>query len=159
MAWVAAHATDEPVTVLDLGGRDTNGSPRHLFPNAAAYRVLDAVDGPDVDVVADAATWVPDCEYDVVVACELFEHTPSWPEICLTAYKALVSGGRFVVTTAKPGRPPHGAWGAPSPGPGEWYQNVDPDRLRVVLDQAGFTGVVIDERPWPADVRAVAVRP
>ena len=49
MAWVAAHATTDPVTVLDLGGRDTNGSPRHLFPNAVVYHVLDAVDGPDLD--------------------------------------------------------------------------------------------------------------
>ena len=156
MQWVAKYATDDPVTVLDLGGRDTNGSPRGLFPNAAAYLVLDAVDGPDVDVVADAATWTPDREYDVVVACELFEHTRAWPEICLTAHEALTPGGMFVVTTAKP---PHGAWGAPSPEPGEWYENVDPERLRVVLHQAGFADVVIDERPWPADVRAVAVRP
>ena len=52
MAWVAQHATDAPVTVLDLGGRGNrvdaqwSGSPRYLFPNAV-YRVLDLVDGPD----------------------------------------------------------------------------------------------------------------
>ena len=158
MDWVAAHATDEPVSVLDIGGRDTNGSPRHLFPNATAYRVLDLADGPDVDVVADAASWVPDREYDRVISTELFEHTPDWPRICLTAFKALAPGGMFVATMAKTGRPPHGAWGAPLPGPGEWYENVRPDRLRAVLEQAGFVDVVIDEQYFPADVRAVAKR-
>lgn len=159
MAWVAAHATTEPVAVLDLGGRDTNGSPRRLFPNATVYRVLDAVDGPDVDVLADAATWVPDREYDAVICTELFEHTPIWPDICLTAYKALRPGGRLIATMAGPGRPPHGAWGAAYLTRGEWYANVDPGRLREVLTAVGFTGVVVDQQFNPADVRAVATRP
>ena len=34
MEWVAKHATGDPVSVLDLGGRYINGSPRELFPNA-----------------------------------------------------------------------------------------------------------------------------
>jgi hypothetical protein len=59
MAWIAKHATSEPVTVLDIGGRDVNGSPQQLFP-AAAYTVLDIRPGEDVDIVADAATWDPD---------------------------------------------------------------------------------------------------
>jgi hypothetical protein len=48
MAWIAKHATSEPVTVLDIGGRDVNGSPQQLFP-AAAYTVLDIRPGEDVD--------------------------------------------------------------------------------------------------------------
>lgn len=163
MAWVAAHVTDRPVAVLDIGGRDVTGpwggSPRHLFPAATTYRVLDIADGRDVDVVADAADWVPDGEYDVVLAVELFEHAPAWPAICRTALAALAPGGQFIATMAGPGRPPHGARGAPGLEIGEHYANIRPDRLRAVLDQVGFADVVMDVQPVPADVRAVATRP
>jgi SAM-dependent methyltransferase len=157
LAWVRRHATGEPVTVLDLGGRDNNGSPRSLFP-AAEYRVLDMVDGPDVDVLADAAAWTPDREHDVVVCTEVFEHTPDWPQIVLTAFKALRPGGRLIITCAGPGRPAHGAWGAGAPGPGEHYANVDPAALGAALRQAGFHDVLVDVQTDPADVRAVATR-
>lgn len=155
MEWVAQHATPEPVTVLDLGGRDNNGSPRRLFP-AADYTVLDIADGPDVDVVADASTWEPDRKFDVVVSTELFEHTPVWPAICRTAYRALAPGGTFIATMAGPNRPAHGAWGGPAPEPGEWYRNIDPDELRQALTAAGFDPVTVDVQANPSDVRVVA---
>lgn len=159
MRWIAEHATHAPVTVLDLGGRYINGSPRDLFPAATVYRVLDIAAGPGVDIVADASTWVPDREYDVVVAAEVFEHTGTWPAICVTAYKALAPGGRFIATMAGPGRPSHsGVDGGWSLYPGEYYANVRPERLREVLEQVGFADVVVDQQPAPADVRAVATR-
>jgi len=159
--WVARHATAGPVTVLDLGGRDINGSPRALFPGATAYRVLDIADGPNVDIVADAATWSPNGQrYDVVLATEVFEHCAVWPSVCATAYAALRPGGRFIVTMAGPGRPPHSAVdGGWSLHPGEWYENIEPDRLRAVLAAVGFVEIIIDQQPSPADVRAVAHRP
>jgi hypothetical protein len=160
MAWVAQHATDQPVSVLDLGGRDINGSPRGLFPNATRYTVLDVLPGPEVDIVADAAMWNPDGRrWDVAVACELFEHTDQWPAICRTALRALRRGGRFIVTTAAPGRQPHsGVDGGPLHF-GEYYANVDPDALRLTLEEAGFTAIEVDVQPSPSDVRAVASRP
>jgi SAM-dependent methyltransferase len=163
LEWVAEHATAEPVEVLDIGGRDVSGpwggSPRHLFPNATSYHVLDIADGSDVDIVADAATWQPNGRrYDVVISMETFEHTDAWPAICRTAYEALLPGGRLIATMAGPGRPPHGAWGAPDLEPGEHYANIRPARLRQVLEQVGFVDVLIDQQPQPADVRAVATR-
>src|SRR5437867_1988718 len=99
MSWLIGYAaTDESVTVLDLGGRDINGSARGLFPNASVYTVLDIRDGEGVDIVADAATWVPDQEYDIIICAETFEHTNVWPEICATAFKACAPGGKFVCT-------------------------------------------------------------
>lgn len=158
-AWVQQHATTEPVTVLDIGGRNINGSVKDLFPNATSYTAMDIREGDGVDVVADAATWTPDREYQVVVCTEVFEHTDSWPDICATAFKACAPGGRFIATMAGPGRPEHsavdGGWRL---HPGEYYGNVDPDRLRSVLEDCGWRDVVVDQQHSPADVRAAATR-
>ena len=160
MQWLAKHATTDPVDVLDLGGRDLNGSPRGLWPNAASYTVLDIAPAPGVDIVADAAEWDPDGRrWHVAVAAELFEHTDQWPAICATAFRALRPGGRFIVTTAAPGRPPHSGRYAGPLQFGEYYANVDPDQLRAVLERVGFVDVEIDVQPSPADVRAVATKP
>jgi hypothetical protein len=163
MGWIAKHATSEPVTVLDIGGRDLNGSPRHLFPGATRYTVLDIRAGGlpgDVDIVADAAIWDPGGEvWDVVICAETFEHTASWRAICRTAYAACAPGGRLIVTTAAPGRPPHSAAdGEFRLLPGEHYANIRPAELERVLVEAGWADVVVDVQPSPADVRAVAAK-
>lgn len=157
-AWVKQHA-GTPSSVLDIGGRDINGSCAPLFPQAVRYMVIDALPGPNVDVVADAAVWVPDTEYDVVVCTEVFEHTPDWRLICATAYEACAPGGRFIATMAGPGRPTHSAIdGGWTLHPGEYYGNVDPAELQRALTGCGWRDVVIDVRTSPADVRAVAVK-
>lgn len=158
MEWVARYAPAcEVDAVLDIGGRDNNGSPRGMF-TTPSYVVLDVVDGPDVDIVDDAATWTPDRAYDVVVCTEVFEHTPDWPSICMTAFKALREGGMFIATMAGPNRPAHGAWGDPGPRPGEWYHNIVPENLLHILDGIGFLDITIEERATPSDVRVVAHR-
>lgn len=157
-AWVATHAVTEPVEVLDLGGRNVNGSIRDLFPCATHYVAVDIREGDGVDVVADASTWVPDQEYDVVVSTETFEHTPVWPEICNTAYKAMKTGGKLILTMAGPGRSEHSAIDGGPLQAGEYYGNVDGERLRDTLEAVGFKQVVIDTRISPADTRAVATK-
>jgi len=157
-AWVKRHSTEGLVAVLDIGGRDINGSPRSLFPNAVTYRVLDIADGENVNIVADAATWVPDREYDVVVCTEVFEHTPVWRQICATAYKATKPAGRFIATMAGPGRPAHSAVdGGPRLHPGEHYGNIDPNVLHVALKECGWQDIVVEQAGL--DVRAVAAKP
>lgn len=157
--WVARHVPMDPfATVLDLGGRDINGSVRPLFPKAITYTVVDINPGEGVDVVADAATWQPDREYDVVVAAEVFEHTHVWPEICATAFTALRSGGVFIATMGGPGRQPHsGIDGLFRLLPGDYYANVAPDDLERVLKDQGWTDVTVDQTGL--DVRAVATKP
>jgi hypothetical protein len=156
--WVARYATDDPVTVLDLGGRDINGSPRGLFPNAD-YLVLDLVDGPNVDIVADAAIWDPYTWWDIVVCCEVCEHTLVWRDVLGTAALALRPGGRLIVTTAAPGRAPHSGIDGGEVRPGEYYANVEPDQLELALRHAGLVDVVINVNPASADVRATAMKP
>lgn len=157
LAWVREHGTAQPVSVLDLGGRDINGTAAPAFPNAE-YVTLD-LRGP-VDIEADAATWVPTRTFDVVVSTEVFEHCADWPAIIRTAWSALVPGGLFVATMAGPGRPAHsaidGGWNLHED---EHYANVEPEHLRRVLSDAGFTEVTIDVRTSPADVRCAAIRP
>src|SRR6266508_301412 len=138
LEWVGRWATDEPTSVLDIGGRDVNGTPRPLFP-AASYTVLDARPGVNVDVVADAATWTPDREYDLVLCTEVFEHTAVWRETC-----------------AGPGRSPHSAIEATDLQPGEQYANIEPDELDKALLDAGFARVHVEQAGL--DVRAEAVR-
>lgn len=157
--WVALHASADPVAVLDIGGRNINGSVRDLFPHATTYMAVDIRPGVGVDVVADAATWEPDRTYDVVVCTEVFEHTASWPAICGTAYRALRPGGQLILTMAGPGRALHSAIdGGWQLHPGEYYGNVDPGELERVLKACGFTDITVDYQPSPADTRAVAYR-
>jgi SAM-dependent methyltransferase len=159
-SWVANHATAEAVTVLDIGGRNINGTVRDLFPGAVSYTALDIREGDGVDIVADAATWEPTGLWDVVVCCEVFEHAAQWRDICATTFKALRPGGLFITTMAGTGRPEHsGVDGGPSLWPGEHYGNVAGADLEVRLKECGFADVTVDEQPSPADTRAVATRP
>ena len=160
MEWIAKHADPGPVTVLDIGGRDVNGSPQQLFPAAARYTVLDIRPGYDVDIVADAATWDPEGrQWDIVICAETFEHAANWRAIVRTAFAACAPGGRLIVTTAAPGRPPHSAAdGSGWLAPGEHYANIRPAELERVLAEAGWADVVVDVQASPADVRAVAVK-
>jgi Methyltransferase domain len=155
--WVRANAPLTARTVLDIGGRDVNGTPRGLFPDVDVYRVLDAQSAPEVDIVADAATWTPDETYDVVLACEVFEHTPVWQDIVFTASSACRPGGIFVATMAGAGRHAHSAIDGYGLRGGEHYANIDPGDLAEVLADAGFVEVVVDQAG--ADVRCKAVRP
>lgn len=161
LAWVERHATTDPVTVLDVGGRNVNGSPRGYFPNAK-WTVLDILDDPGVDIVANAALWDPTDRWDVVVCCETLEHTRAWRNILNTCWRALVPGGLLIVTTAAPGRPIHsGVDGGPILHAGEQYNNIDPAELRACLVFAGFYAIEIDVQTGGAseDVRAVARKP
>jgi hypothetical protein len=159
MSWVREFANLTAGSVLDLGGRDVNGSVRVLFTRASVYRTVDVEAGPGVDIVADAATWIPDRRYQLVVCTEVFEHTAEWPAIVGTAFRALTPGGQFVATMAGPGRHPH------SPDPDrllardEHYKNVSPEELRRELIRAGFELALTHHLAIPGDTRCVAYRP
>lgn len=111
-------------SVLEIGSLDVNGSVRDLFPWADPYVGLDVTPGPGVDIVADATTWQPDREYDVVVCTEVLEHVEDWRGILQIIYKALRREGILILTCATLGRAPHGQHGATSPTENEWYRNV-----------------------------------
>lgn len=158
LGWVQRYGTNEAMVALEIGGRNINGTGRGFFPNAD-WTVLDLTPGAGVTVVADAATWEPDREYDLVLCTEVFEHTEVWREIVQTAHSALRPGGRLIVTAACPPRAPHSAVDGAELRSGEHYANLDPDDLRECLSGAGFTDVVVDVLSAAGDVRAVGFRP
>jgi len=150
--WVSANMPASPGDVVDVGGRDINGSVKPLFDGADSYLSIDPVDGAGVDVVAPFETW--DGEADTVVCCEVAEHVEGWGEIVSHACEVLRPGGTFIFTAAGPGRAPHSAIDQEPMREWEWYENVDPARLEQELDAAGFELWVVDVAG--SDVRAVA---
>ena len=162
LSWVGRFRTDEDLSVLDIGGRDLNGSTRALFPYARPYHVLDLRPGPNVNVVADAATWDPTSAiswpYDLVLCTETFEHAEKWRQIIATAWAALRPGGWLIFTCAGPGRPPHsGIEAVPWLADGEWYRNVSPEEIREELESQGWTE--IEARTLGLDTQGKAVKP
>lgn len=121
--------------MLEIGGRNINGSIRPLF--GADYTALDLAPGPGVDIVADAATWEPGETFDAVVCCEVLEHTPDAEAIVATMGKAVGPGGSLIITAACPDRAPHSAVDGGPLRPGEFYRNVDPTDLSRWLRAIG----------------------
>jgi len=154
-----------PVRVLDIGGRKvsteahyTGLQPHDLFWAAEVYHVLDLVDAPDVDIVADATRDVGIYNaYDVVVCTEVLEHVKDWIQILATAYEALRPEGLLILTCAGPGRRPHpGGNENLNPAPGEFYANVDHLELRKALEFIGFRNILTQQ--IGNDTQATAVK-
>lgn len=159
--WCEQHLVDlGPVDhLVDLGGRDVNGTVRDLV-DAQVVSVVDVTDGPDVTDLDDARTWRSFVgPADVVLCTEVLEHVQGWPAIVWTLYEALRPGGVAVVTAAAPERAPHSAVDGGPLRDGEWYQAVGLGDLGAVLTACGFHIEAIEHDPSAGDVRAVARRP
>lgn len=148
-----------PVAVLDLGGRDANGwhTVDELLPCADPFVTLDITPGAGVDIVADAATWQPDREYDIVLSTETLEHAERWRDILATAHTALRPGGLLVCTAATDPRAPHSGIDGWQLRPGEWYANIAPADLCGALVSLGFLDVDAKIHPR-GDVYVTAIK-
>lgn len=154
--YVAQFATPEPLEVFELGSLNINGGIRDLFPNST-FTGVDIVGGVGVDIVADAETWRCDSRADLVLCCEVFEHTARWPAIIANIRAHLLRvGGRVILTMAGPGRAEHSAVDGGALRPGEFYENVDPQMLYGCLADSGFQAIEIDV--LGPDLRATGVR-
>lgn len=145
-----------PATILDVGGRDINGSPRLLFPGST-YLVIDLEDGPGVDVVGDASRWRPEAPVDLVLNVEVLEHAPDPRTLLDAAWECLVPGGRLVVTCATDPRAPHSGHDGGPPWPGEHYANIAPEELKAWL--APWDEIEMEVHPDRGDLYATAMRP
>lgn len=152
-AWVAQYATDEVLEAIEFGSKDINGSIQPLFPNAK-WTGVDIAEGPRVDIIADASTYKHRIKAQLVVCCEVFEHTPLWPDIIKNSARQLRKGGAAIFTCAGRNRPPHSAIDGFALKPEEYYQNVDETELQKVMVEAGFKDIVVEWLANPGDVRA-----
>ncbi len=146
------------VDVVELGSYNVNGSARDLFLHATSYVGVDVRDGPDVDVVMDAADFQPAAPVDVVVCMETLEHANNWELICENAWWMLKRGGIFIVTAATPERIPHGCDGG-DVGATESYGAITPDALTEVLRDLDFVPAEVLHNVAAGDVYAWAKRP
>lgn len=157
LEYVSQYASDRRLQVLDIGGRDVNGTPRHLFPHAR-YTSVDALAGRGVDLVGDVmAIDLPLGYYDVVLCLEVFEHCHYWREVVARAARLVRPGGRVVFTCAAEGRSTHsGVDGGPRLHQGEWYRNLRTWDLHDAMITAGLDKIhLVCES---CDLRASAVR-
>jgi len=152
--WVANFATDEPITVIEIGSRNVNGSVQDLFPHAT-WTGIDREAGPMVDQVTDAMDYTPDMPADLVVCCEVLEHTENWRQIIRRSREWIKPGGALIVTCAGLGREPHSCDGGRLRD-GEYYRNLDPSDLRSELTAAGYRWRYV--RQWQTDLQSFAVR-
>jgi SAM-dependent methyltransferase len=163
----ATVATWPPRTsVIELGSRTVagdwpySGPVRPMFGDAR-YLGVDITQGPNVDVVADAANfpkvldWLPFTPVDTVVCCETLEHTEEAEAICANAHRLLMPGGVFIVTTAGIGRAPHSAVDGGPLRNGEFYRNVSPEAINAWLGPFGNRTIYTY---MPTDIYAVAVK-
>lgn len=148
---IRVGALEQPKSVLELGSCDRNGQVKKLFPTAERFVGIDIVDGPGVDIVADAATWRSEERFDLVVASSLFEHTEAWPAIVKTAF--VHCAGSVAFTTMMAPFPPHSADGSVLLE-GEYYRDVTDVELRSVMRTVGFIDITC-VRSEDGDVWAV----
>ena len=156
--WVSRYKTADTLIGLEFGSRNINGTIQDHFPNTV-WTGVDIAEGPGCDIVADASTYQHPIPVDLVVCCEVFEHTALWPEIVANSFNQLKSGGMAIFTAAGRGRGAHSAVDGCGLREGEWYENVDEFRFDQVLVLAGFVDIEVDWIAHPGDVRAFGRRP
>lgn len=152
-ATLRAYGVHGPV--YEIGSRNVNGSIGDLFPDVWRHGI-DLAEGPGVDAVADAATYVPPMVPQTVVCCEVLEHAENADQIVHQIAAVLAPGGRVILTMAGPCRMPHSGVDGGQLRAGEFYRNVTPDDLRVWLRD--FAQVEVSENIDTADVYATAVK-
>jgi len=126
-------ALEDVTQVLDIGGNNVNGTPRDLFSIKTEYNVIDNGEGNNVDIVADATSWLPSQElhshFDVVLCTKVFEHVEHWQGIVYNMWLTAKPGGNCLITCATDPRPPHSIVGIEPPPNNEWYRNVPINEL------------------------------
>ena len=89
----------EPLTVLDIGSYNVNGSLRGIFPDAWKYTGLDIVPGPNVDIVMDRDKPfpIPPGTVDLVVTVSCFQYVENPFKLIGQLYECLKPGGMIFI--------------------------------------------------------------
>lgn len=122
------------MSVIEFGSRDVNGNVRSLL-GECHYTGVDIVDGPNVDVVCDAAEYLG--KADLILCLETLEHAPNYMDIIGNIVESLEEGGRAIITCATTGRGEHSAIDGGPLREGEFYHNVTIDEVEQAVNEAG----------------------
>jgi hypothetical protein len=156
--YVGRFATNDAISVIEIGSRDINGTIRSHFP-AASWIGLDRIAGPGVDVVGNALDYIPPHLVSHVICCEVFEHFGEWQYLLDVAYRWLIPSGRIIVTCAGIGRSVHSAIdGGDTLHFGEWYQNISERRMTEGLMFSGFRDIDVSGNEYWKDTYATAIK-
>lgn len=153
--FVGRYATNDALSVVEIGSRDINGSVRPHFPGAR-WIGLDLYQGPSVDVVGNALDYTPDEAVDLVVCCEVFEHCIAWDALLRKSFQWLKPGGRIIITCAGPGREAHSAIDGGPVHPDEHYANVTQSELSEELQFSGFERIEVSGNEYWKDTYGIA---
>ena len=160
VASITANLKRLPTRVLEIGGRNINGTVKDLFGDAQ-YHAIDLYPGPGVDQVADFLdpTFTPPFEPDAIVCCEVLEHCRGAEQMVQKAIRLLPPGGIFIATAASLHRTPHSGHDGGALRPNEWYANIDPDLLKTWMRFAGrrLEMCRVAENIASCDVYAIAI--
>jgi SAM-dependent methyltransferase len=137
--------TKRPLSVVDIGSYDVNGSYRTLFsiPDVL-YRGIDLEAGPGVDIVLNSPYHfpIPTQSVDLIVSGQAFEHIEFFWRTWLEMYRILRPGGMIFLIAPSRGsehRFPQDCW--------RFY----PDGYRALAKYAPFelVEVTTDWQPHP----------
>jgi len=105
--------------ILDMGSRDINGTPRHLF-EGCEYVGVDKDPGPGVDVVSFMHEYDDGEGFDVVVTNGALEHDKFCDLSVANGWRLLKPGGLFLGSAAGVNFPKHNL----ELGVGGHYQSI-----------------------------------
>lgn len=93
-------------TILEVGSRDVNGSPRSVFTKAQNYFGIDKEAGKGVDKVEDYLESEL-ANADLCICCETIEHEPKFWRIIEHLYQDCKPGGHIIISSPANGFPEH----------------------------------------------------
>ena len=140
--FVTEHRPTVAGDVLDIGGRDINGTARQIFADAVTYQSVDLHPGNGVDIVGDICDLGLHHCADTVLCLEVLEHSDRWGEIVHAAVAACRPGGTILITCAGPTRIPHSGIDGGPLRDGEPYATITSAELSGALAIDGVTSMV-----------------
>lgn len=111
---IGRSASFDGMQIIDVGGRNVNGSVHQLF-SGAIFTTTDIMEDDGVDFVVDfSSVGIVDLldiesKFDVAISTEVLEHSPNWPNIVKNIVDCTKPRGWIIITCATDGRPPHSA--------------------------------------------------